>query len=121
MGWLPREAMWNRMITRICNEVIFSFYPSVQEPGYHVLQQLPERVQHEGNCSGAADLMSKGHEGLHVGLIEGGGVGKSLRGDPESELANLLIADLQHVGVLQNTIAVQQAAWVSTLLSVFQR
>ena len=82
------------MITRICNEVIFSFYPSVQEPGYHVLQQLPERVQHEGNCSGAADLMSKGHEGLHVGLIEGGGVEKSLRGDPESELANLLIADL---------------------------
>ena len=73
MGWLPREALWNRMITRICNEVIFSFYPSVQEPGYHVLQQLPERVQHEGNCSGAADLMSKGHEGLHVGLIEGGG------------------------------------------------
>ena len=52
--------------------------------------------------------MSKGHEGLYVGLIEG--VGKSLRGDPESEIANLLIADLEHVGVLQNTIAVQQAA-----------
>lgn len=49
------------------------------------------------------------------------GVGKSLRGDPESELAILLIADLEHVGVLQNTIAVQQAAWVNTLLSVFQR
>ena len=30
-------------------------------------------VQHEGNCSGAGDLMSKGHEGLHVGLIAGGG------------------------------------------------
>ena len=45
------------------------------------------------------------------------GVGKSLRGDPESELAILLIADLEQVGVLQNTIAVQQAAWVNTLLS----
>ena len=64
--------------------------------------------------------MSKGHEGLYVGLIEG--VGKSLRGDPESELANLLIADLEHVGVLQDTIAVQQAAWVKhTAIIVFQR
>ena len=49
------------------------------------------------------------------------GVGKSLREDPESELANLLIADPEHVGVLQNTIAVQQAAWVNTLLLVFKR
>ena len=121
MGWLPREALWNRMITRICNEVIFSFYPSVQEPGYHVLQQLPERVQHEGNCSGAADLMSIARAMKDCMSVLLRGVGKSLRGDPESELANLLIADLEHVGVLQNTIAVQQAAWVNTLLSVFQR
>lgn len=92
------------MITRIC-EAIFSFHPSVQEPGYHDLQQLPERVQYEGNCSGAADLMSKGHEWLHISLIEGGGEvaeGRSwIRTSQPSYLKGILCHTPRHVPLEQ--------------------